>query len=329
MACSHPFKAFKTGNKTDTGKDELIICPTTAGDVLSVASAERKGYRISSNAPLIRHGDKTFINQPLTIPCGNCVNCRITKAKQWKIRLCLEALDYSKDDVHFVTLTYRDDALPHVYGQPCLRKEDLQGFLNNLRNPKRGVHRFFRYFACGEYGDNTLRPHYHLILFGKLDDCVPFAFNRSHSASISKAWPFGLHEVSPAVPGTIAYVAGYVEKKANDPLYDDYPVKPFITMSTKPMIGHSYIAKLKNGIPSRKVYGDFGNFHYASVPPAFLKKLEDSPWFEDYKAASRKIGDSMLRLNLLAAHTKNQDLLGDLIEATAYQKLEKVRFTKL
>lgn len=42
-----------------------------------------------------------------------------------------------------------------------LNKRDVQLFLKRLRNA--GFH--FQYFGCGEYGDLSARPHYHLLIF--------------------------------------------------------------------------------------------------------------------------------------------------------------------
>ena len=42
-----------------------------------------------------------------------------------------------------------------------LKKSDFQKFIKRLRKDYD-----IKYFACGEYGDKTLRPHFHAILFG-------------------------------------------------------------------------------------------------------------------------------------------------------------------
>ena len=65
----------------------------------------------------------------------------------------------------FVTLTYNDENLPK---DNTLVKEDLQKFWKDLR------YRIFpekiRYFASGEYGDETQRPHYHAVIFNYFPD---------------------------------------------------------------------------------------------------------------------------------------------------------------
>lgn len=94
-----------------------------------------------------------------TYPCGKCIACRIAKAREWSVRLMHE-LPYWSESV-FLTLTYSDDYLPE---NRSLRKTDLQKFFKRLR--KRIFPRKIKYFACGEYGEHTARPHYHAIIFG-------------------------------------------------------------------------------------------------------------------------------------------------------------------
>ena len=67
-------------------------------------------------------------------------------------------------DTSFVTLTYNNDNLPYNENAilPTLRKKDLQMFFKRLRSRIDKI----KYFACGEYGDVTQRPHYHMILCG-------------------------------------------------------------------------------------------------------------------------------------------------------------------
>ena len=145
----------------------------------------------------------------LLVPCGQCIACRISKRREWTIRMLHELEDH-KESV-FVTLTYSDNYLPE---NKSLKKEDLQKFMKRLRKSLEPTGRKIRYFACGEYGDQTERPHYHLILFG-------LGLSNEDRTYIMDAWPycdwsnshirnksFGLVE-----PDSIRYVAQYIDKK--------------------------------------------------------------------------------------------------------------------
>lgn len=135
------------------------------------------------------------------LPCGRCIGCSVRQARDWAVRCCLEAAQH--EEAAFVTLTY-DDA--HLPPDGFLRKAHLSGWLKRIRarlHPRR-----IRFFACGEYGETTRRPHYHALVFGVRDD-----------PSLSEAWPFGFTQVDTCTPAAISYVAGYVGKKIGDPQF--------------------------------------------------------------------------------------------------------------
>lgn len=138
-------------------------------------------------------------------PCGRCLPCRINKARIWQHRIILET---KTNPVNvFVTLTYSDEFLPVKDGIPILAKKDLQNYLKRLRRKfKNGS---IRYFAVGEYGDNTNRPHYHLAIFG---------ISSLHSAEIENAWNRASKQIGHVHIGEInqqssRYIAGYCIKK--------------------------------------------------------------------------------------------------------------------
>ena len=145
-------------------------------------------------------------------PCGRCLPCRINKARTWQHRIMLET--NSHDDSIFVTLTYSDDFLPITSrGDPTLVKTDLQKFFKRLR--RRLNEKTIRYFAVGEYGDRTERPHYHTCIFG-LD---PSLNTRS---DIESAWsikhnPIGHVHIGRVEKESARYIAGYTIKKLTDP----------------------------------------------------------------------------------------------------------------
>lgn len=93
------------------------------------------------------------------IPCGQCVACRVTKGQEWSARLLYE-LDKHKIAT-FLTLTYDDDHIPSDYS---INKRDIQLWLKLVRKDLEG--KKIKYYLAGEYGENTLRPHYHALIFG-------------------------------------------------------------------------------------------------------------------------------------------------------------------
>lgn len=171
--------------------------------------------------------------EPMNLPCGKCLGCREAYTKAWALRCQLEFAQHNK--TAFTTLTYDDKRLP-----PTLSKRDLQLFLKKLRK-RMGTDRPVRFFASGEYGETTYRPHYHAILFG---------LGAADDKAIDQAWGKGHTRTIDATPATINYVAGYTAKKLGDPLrwkrwgemvdpatgevYDYQP--PFLQMSRKPGI---------------------------------------------------------------------------------------------
>lgn len=164
--------------------------------------------------------------------------CRVKKAREWTHRLMLEAALHEENC--FLTLTYDDEHLPD---DNSLKPRHLQLFLKRLRfsmEPKR-----FRYFAVGEYGDQSQRPHYHLALFG-VRTCE-YGLTRSRlrreccdrCTEMSRLWPQGYCFLGRCETQSARYIAGYVIKKltqANHPdLCGRHP--EFARMSNRPGIG--------------------------------------------------------------------------------------------
>lgn len=183
------------------------------------------------------------------IPCGHCPECRKRYAKQWSDRCMIELRNH--DSSYFVTLTYDDDTLFKVNGIPSLNKKHLSQFMKDLRqrihldNRKYGYPEYpIKFYACGEYGSHTKRPHYHLIIFGlKLRDVQPCpeSPNISISPWLSNIWKKGFVSVGDVTPASCSYVAGYVNKKAENDERDKYlalGLQPeFTQMSLRPAIG--------------------------------------------------------------------------------------------
>ena len=164
------------------------------------------------------------INQPipgvvgqtkeLEVPCGQCLSCRLKRRAEWALRFTHE-LDYYADRSSFVTLTYSDNNIPSC---GSLVKRHAQLFIKRIRKTASPN---MRYFLCGEYGSNTRRPHYHVLLLGN-------GLSRDDRNAVIDAWPmcdwknasirnnsFGLIE-----PQSIRYVVGYVKDKITGDNYD-------------------------------------------------------------------------------------------------------------
>ena len=188
-------------------------------------------FKLSRLAALSADSDseRDFLLQGTPFPCGQCLPCRINRRRVWTHRLMLEHLCHP--DAVFLTLTYRDEDLPDD-GRLC--KRDLQRFIKAIRNHFRSSRRLIRYYACGEYGERTHRPHYHGILFGVYQHEIPL---------ISALWPYGGVCAGTVTPESIQYVAGYVCKKITKK-DDPKCAKEFSIMSLKPGIGYPALDKI-------------------------------------------------------------------------------------
>lgn len=175
------------------------------------------GYRsrlLSSNGkrPIVFSAAKGFIDQPVEVPCGRCIGCRLDYSRQWAVRCMHESTLH--DCNSFVTLTYRNEDLPYDHS---VHKEHLQKFFKRFR--KKFGNNSLRYFACGEYGDKSGRPHYHAILFGVdfSSDRYLYSIRNGHSlyrsAVLEDLWPFGHSLIGDVTFESCAYVARYVMKK--------------------------------------------------------------------------------------------------------------------
>lgn len=324
MGCLYPHAGFDTGYLTDNGKSDLIIMPHGHGDLLEFTHAN-KIKRVSPGASFVFRDGHAYLHDPIPIPCGHCVGCRLERARQWKERICLEAEGYPAGSVLFATLTYDEEHLPLTeYGEPVLRKEDFQRWIKNIREhvgPR-------RYFACGEYGEHGRRPHFHAILFGGLPDLYPVGVNKYESKTCDLAWSLqGFTEIQVAEPGSFAYVAGYVEKKQSDPHWFEYPVKPFLLMSDRPGIGFKALDGFSFHDPH--VYANFGKRYSSFLPQALLRKLEGAPGFDSYKAYLKERGKSSQYDKMNIYNTDSPLTLADLRELDLESVFQKYRRDKL
>lgn len=191
------------------------------------------------------------IVRELQLPCGQCIECRLERSRQWAMR-CMHEAKMHKDNC-FLTLTYKPECLPER-GQ--LVYSDFQKFMKRFRK------RFgkCKYYMCGEYGDENWRPHFHACVFGvDLPDKRPFKTTQSgevlyRSDILDKLWPYGIASVGSVTFQSAAYVARYCVQKRTGKEADSYYARvdengryqlepEFNHMSLKPAIGSAFLEK--------------------------------------------------------------------------------------
>lgn len=276
MPCYHPITAVGVRNRADGKMTVLFPKNKPAEELVKEANGE------------ILH-----------IPCGQCLGCRLEYSRQWAIRCCLEAKQWSCN--YFVTLTYDPEHVPireHFNVDKStgdviksetvmtLNPSDLQKFIKRLRiNFQREYgHTGIRFFACGEYGAKNARPHYHLILFNcpfqdlKLDR-VSGGFAYYRSALLEKTWPYGMSIITDFSFQTAGYVARYMLKKhkgKDTSYYESHGIEPeFTRCSRRPGLGKDYYELHKDEIYrfDNLYVGIGGGKTLLTAPPKYFDRL--------------------------------------------------------
>lgn len=192
-----------------------------------------------------------LVDMPVQLPCGQCIGCRLEYSRQWAIR-CLHEASLHEDSI-FLTLTYDDDHLP-IDGS--LTHRHYQLFAKRLRK-----HLPFRYYMCGEYGENYGRPHYHALLFGlRFPDAERSTWSDDVmvSETCNKLWGKGACGIGEVSFESAAYVARYTVKKVTgeraashyeslNPLTGEiHSIAPeYCQASRRPGIGTGYYQRYK------------------------------------------------------------------------------------
>jgi hypothetical protein len=249
--------------------------------------------------------------QKQTVPCGQCVGCRLERSRQWAVRSMHEASLYSKNS--FITLTYSDEYLP--LGN-SLDYTHFQNFMKRLRasaigsDPvvtSDGITSYpIRFYMAGEYGSLNGRPHFHACIFNydfpdkTLWMTSPSREKLYRSKILESLWPFGYSSIGDVNFKSAAYVARYIMKKITGSQSQDHyqgRTPEFNKMSLKPGIGagwydkysadvfpHDYV--IVNGKPCK--------------PPRYYDKLYavDTPFgwddvqFERFLTSQKRLDDN-------------------------------------
>ena len=198
MTCYHPMQGYRGKEITKTGKRKIVFNPSDA---------------FCTSEPF-----------QVTIPCNQCIGCRLERSRQWATRCMHEASLYQNNC--FITLTYDDDHLPE---NGSLRYKDFQDFMKRLRWRAQGLEPVLRdgkttypirFYMCSEYGERYGRPHYHAILFN-YDFPDKQVLKRTgsgeliyRSSFLEELWSSGYSSIGNVTFDSAAYVARYIMKKA-------------------------------------------------------------------------------------------------------------------
>ncbi len=222
------------------------------------------------------------------IACGKCMGCRLDKAHDMANRCMVEAKEYKHN--YFLTLTYDNDHLP--IGSKNVATIDPNHFTKFMKDLRMYYkhhydHDGIRFYGCGEYGDKSGRPHYHIIIFNlPIYDLTHWKNNFGGdplliSDTMNKIWKKGYVVIGDVSFESAGYVARYTMKKQTKTKRTNYYedngiVEEFVRMSRMPGIGRAYYDRNRD-----KIYKDDGFYVLTDKgsrfvkPPAYYDRLYD------------------------------------------------------
>lgn len=164
-------------------------------------------------------------------PCGNCPDCRARRISAWSLRL-MQQYKISTNG-YFITLTYDTKHVPITSnGFLELKKRDVQLFFKRLRKTASKTTGFsvsgIRYYACGEYGGKTRRPHYHAIIFNVAPELI------------EASWGLGTVHYGQISEASVGYTLKYISKGRTVPMHRNDDRQPEFSLMSKGL-GKSYL----------------------------------------------------------------------------------------
>lgn len=329
MSCYNPMLAYPTSFvNPETGKRQYRFLMSVKKWLESSPESEyelRYSGKISAHARLGDYGTyRAWIvdyatgealyydvrGDLIVLPCGQCLDCRCRHAQEWANRIMLEAQYHEHS--YFITLTYDEEHVPRVCSPDgelvlTLRPKDLQDFIRRLRRQQE-YHKsnHIRFYAVGEYGSTTHRPHYHIIVFGlELNDLKYIGRNKHgtplhDSDTIRSLWQNGLTEVDVMTWEAAAYCARYTTKKlgkAETDFYEQHGLVPeFSRMSLKPAIGWQYFEdNMQQIYEDDKIYISTAKGGRTCKPPRYYDDKYDDiypAYMADVKSNRREIAEA-------------------------------------
>lgn len=260
--------------------------------------------------------------------CRKCIGCKADRARDISLRASHEArfvgvgsfltLTYDREHLPWDTVRLSDEgqrsALAHPASvmpfQGSLCRSHLVLFMKRLRKALWTSHKVrVRAYAVGEYGGRTLRPHYHLCLFGHdfRDDRLPFGESKGghpqwRSAVLDALWGKGICWINELGQEVAQYAAKYAVKgqgtrhelrMARDGLVEVEP--PFDSMPHGKALGLPWLHEFWSDVFPRGLVVLRGGVELPA-PSAYMKvlKARDPELFEQL-AEQREI-DGLKRL---------------------------------
>lgn len=295
-----------------------------------VASDMEKAVRYYKDLYSNTENGGYMFEKMVSVPCGSCRECLTQNSRSWAFRIMKEAQQH--EDNWFITFTYDDK---HIPKNGMLDVKAISEFNKKLKVylSRKGLKSDFRFYAVGEYGGQTARPHYHVIYFGLDIPDLKFICKSSKghlvfdSEVIKNVWKNGFITIEGVDVGSACYVARYCDKKKRlnksqkEELKKKGIVPEFARMSNRPGIGAAYLDQAEE-LFLEGIFNDYIKGKSYSFPLYFTKKLKkmyaDTPELLNYEDEALKKQYAKIAQNL-----ELSDAVGDLSQYYVNQDIYK------
>lgn len=264
------------------------------------------------------------------VPCGKCWNCKRRRASSWSVRLMKE---YERSSTgYFVTLTYDTQYVPiSKKGFMTLDKKHLQNFFKRLRQWHEKDAQSIKYYAVGEYGGKTLRPHYHIIVFNANIEFIEKSWSECVNKKEGIFRKLGDIHYGSLTEASVGYTLKYISKAKIIPLHQNDDRIPEFSLMSKGL-GSNYLTekmiKWHKNSPAERIFVPLKDGKKAPMPRYFKEKIFDESE-KDLISFHWKKKSDLLKEKEIAEHGDNLQCFKEQIFYNGERKLRKPQISKL
>lgn len=342
--CFHPLPSYQITDeyvKVFPRDTAYIYFESISKQWIAVSKKDAERFPVSPT-------NKAIPREWLTmLPCGKCLDCRLAYARDWANRCIVESFEFHYN--YFLTITYDnafirnavDKSSGEVLDYATLFKPDIVQFLKSLRLrwSRKYDHENIRFFVAGEYGDRTMRPHYHMIVFNlpifdlKEYKRSPLGHIYYTSDELNKVWHKGYIIIGELTRESAAYTARYCLKKLKDASfsYEKLNLIPeFTNCSRRPGIGRNFYDDNKEKIFKQGFVSVCdGREGFRFYPGRYYKRLykdENEADYERYREV--QLYKATVKHDLELLRTDLDDLEYSLVKESNMEAKTKILFER-